>query len=77
MTKLSSPRTSAWEPKRSALPAQALPRASAFLRAIAGEYRRAAAATHRYEQLKRKASARAHPVTHIARRIYVEFYSDC
>ena len=48
----------------------------AFVLAIATEFRRAAAATHRYERLKRIATARDDPAVSTARRIYMEFYSD-
>lgn len=48
----------------------------ALVLAISAELRRANAATHRYEQLKRMASAHDHPAVNTARRIYVELYSD-
>jgi hypothetical protein len=48
----------------------------AFVLAIATEFRRAAAATHRYERLKRMARAADDPAASPARRIYIEFYSD-
>jgi hypothetical protein len=48
----------------------------AFVLAIATEFRRAAAATHRYERLQRMARAGDDPAVSTARRIYIEFYSD-
>ena len=48
----------------------------AFVLAIATEFRRAAAATHRYERLQCMARARDDPAVSTARRIYMEFYSD-
>jgi hypothetical protein len=50
--------------------------ALAFVLAIATEFRRAAAATHRYERLQRMARASDDPAGSTARRIYMEFYSD-
>jgi hypothetical protein len=44
--------------------------------AMMAELRRAAAAAHRYEQLKRMARERSHAAAGAARQIYVEFYSD-
>jgi hypothetical protein len=55
---------------------QAFARGSAFVIAVAAEFRRAMAAAHRYEQLKRMARARDKPATDAARRIFLEFYSD-
>jgi hypothetical protein len=40
------------------------------------EFRKAVAATHRYEQLKRLAPESDDPAANTARRIFVEFYSD-
>jgi hypothetical protein len=72
----------------STLPAPALKRRSAakpssgfapglaFVLAIAEEFSRAAAATHRYDQLKHAARAHGEPAADIARRIYTEFYAD-
>jgi hypothetical protein len=54
----------------------ALARGLAFVLAIATEFRRAAAATHRYERLQRMAHAGDDPAVSTARRIYIEFYSD-
>ena len=48
----------------------------AFVLAIATEFRRAAAATHRYERLQSMARAGDDPAVSTARRIYIEFYSD-
>jgi hypothetical protein len=47
----------------------------AHLVAIAEEFRRAIAAAHRYEELKRMAGASG-PEVNVARRIYIEFYAD-
>jgi hypothetical protein len=47
----------------------------AFVLAIATEFRRATAAVHRYERLKRMARAGDDPAASTARRIYMEFYS--
>jgi hypothetical protein len=51
-------------------------RGLALVRAIVPEWKRAVAATHRYEQLKRITRARDAPATDAARQIYMEFYSD-
>jgi hypothetical protein len=56
--------------------AQAFAPGLAFVLAIATEFRRAAAATHRYERLQCMARARDDPAVSTARRIYMEFYSD-
>jgi hypothetical protein len=47
-----------------------------FVLAIAEEFSRAAAATHRYDQLKHAARPRGESADDIARRIYAEFYAD-
>ena len=44
--------------------------------AIVAEFRRAAAATHRYERLKYSARTSDDPAVDAARQIFVEFYSD-
>jgi hypothetical protein len=46
----------------------------AYVLAIVAEFRRAVAATERYEQLRR--TARSCPDANAARRVYVEFYAD-
>jgi hypothetical protein len=80
MTSSSPPHISIWEGRRHAISAQArssqaFPPGLAFLRAIVAEFRRAAAAADRYEQLKRVSRAGDDPAG-IARRIYMEFYFD-
>jgi hypothetical protein len=64
------------ERRRAAEPGAGFARGLMFVLAIAEEFRRAAAATHRYDQLKHAARARGEPAADIARRIYVEFYAD-
>jgi hypothetical protein len=44
----------------------------AFVLAVAAEFGRAVAATHRYEQLRRTCG----DPERAARRIYIEFFSD-
>ena len=48
----------------------------AYVLAIVAEFRRAVAATERYEQLRYTARACDHPDASLARRVYVEFYAD-
>lgn len=57
------------------MPSQAIAAGWAFVLAVAEEFRRATAAAHRYEQLKRMARAGDEPELNAARRIYTEFYS--
>jgi hypothetical protein len=57
------------------VPGQAFAAVWAFVLALAEEYRRATAAAHRYEQLRRMARTRDDPETNAARRIYLEFYA--
>jgi len=47
-----------------------------FALAVIAEFRRAVAATERYEQLRYTARARNRPAANLARRIYTEFYAD-
>ena len=70
-----TPRISVWDRSRSAVPAQAFAAGLALVLAIATEYRRAVAAAHHYERLKRAARAPDDPAASPARRVYVEFYS--
>jgi hypothetical protein len=44
--------------------------------AIAAEFRKCVAATHRYEQLKRTMPKAGDPCASAARQIYVEYYSE-
>jgi hypothetical protein len=76
MASSSPPRASVWERKRSAGSCQACAPGFAFVLAIAAEFRRAGAATRRYDQLRRMAHACDDPAASPARRIYLEFYSD-
>jgi len=81
MARSSPLRRPAWGRRRSAVPGPVLPSPAfapgfGFVLILAAEFRRAAAATHRYEQLKRMARARDEPAPDIARRIYLEFYAD-
>jgi hypothetical protein len=48
----------------------------AFVLVIVQEFRRAAAATRRYDQLRRMARACDDPAASAARQIYMEFYFD-
>jgi hypothetical protein len=48
----------------------------AFVLAITTEFRRAVAATHRYERLNSTARAHDDLAASTARQIYIEFYSD-
>ena len=48
----------------------------ALVLAIAGEFRRATSATHRYERLKHRARTCGDTTVDTARQIFVEFYSD-
>jgi len=48
----------------------------AYVLAIVAEFRRAVAATERYEQLRGTAHPCDGPDANAARRIYVEFYAD-
>jgi hypothetical protein len=70
MTISSPPRVSIWERSRSVVPGLA------FVLATAAEYRRAAAASYRYEELKRMSRPRNDPAANASRQIYAEFYSD-
>jgi hypothetical protein len=76
VTSSAPPHASVWERRRYAVPGSAFVPGWAFVRAVVAEFSRAAAATHRYQQLKSMASARDTPATDTARRIYMEFYSD-
>jgi hypothetical protein len=58
------------------MPGQAFAPGLAFVLAVAAEFRRATAATERYEQLRRTVRACDDPAANPARRVYVEFYSD-
>jgi hypothetical protein len=62
--------------RHAAEPSPGVARGLTFVFAIVEELRRAAAATHRYDQLKHAARARGEPAADIARRIYIEFYAD-
>jgi hypothetical protein len=48
----------------------------AFLLAVAAEFRRAIAATHRYDRLRVAAHAPDEAAVSPARRTYLEFYHD-
>jgi hypothetical protein len=76
MASSSTLRIPGWGRRRSAVPGAAFAPGLGFVRILAAEFKRAAAATHRYEQLKRMARAGDEPATDIARRIYLEFYAD-
>jgi len=76
MTRSSPLRSPVWERRRSAVPGAAFAPGFGFVLILAAEFKRAAAAKHRYEQLKRMARGRDKPATDIARRIYLEFYAD-
>lgn len=75
MANSSPQRTSIWERDHSAASGHAFLSGLDFVLTIPAEFRRAAAAMRRYEQLKRTARARNDPEINPARRIYVEFYS--
>jgi hypothetical protein len=62
--------------RHAAEPRPGLARGLTFVFAIVEEFRRAAAATHRYDQIKHAGRARGEPAADIARRIYAEFYAD-
>jgi hypothetical protein len=47
-----------------------------LVRAVAAEFAKAVAAERRYERLKWLALGRDDPAVSVARRIYIEFYSD-
>jgi hypothetical protein len=64
------------EQRRAADPSAGFAPGLTLVLVIAEEFRRAAAATHRYDQLRHTARARGEPAADIARRIYVEFYAD-
>jgi hypothetical protein len=73
----SSPRlASVWQLRRSTLSGQAFAPLLPFVLAVADEFSRATAAAHRYEQLKRTAWAYDDRAADVARRIFMEFYSD-
>ena len=72
MTSSSPPFISIWKRSRSAALGQALASGLAFVLAVAAEFGRAVAATHRYEQLRRTCG----DPELAARRIYIEFFSD-
>ena len=76
MTSSSPPLASVWKLSRSALSGEAFAPVLPFVLAIAGEFGRATAAAHRYEQLKRTAWAYDDRAADVARRIFMEFYSD-
>jgi hypothetical protein len=76
MTASSPPRISVWVRHRSAIPVRTFAPALAFIVAVAAEFRRATAATKRYEQLRRTARACSDPEASPTRRVYLEFYSD-
>ena len=76
MTSSSPPLASVWKLSRSTLPGQAFAPLLPFVLAIAEEFSRATAAAHRYEQLKRMARAYDDRAADVARRIFMEFYSD-
>jgi hypothetical protein len=79
MTSSSPPRTPVWGRRRSAVPAHAFAQGLAFVLAVAAEFRRAAAAEQRYEDLKHNgaaAFAREGIVrADVPRRVFEEFYS--
>jgi hypothetical protein len=58
------------------VPAGPLASGLAFVLVVAAEFSRGLAATHRYEQLKKGSTPNRGPAADIARRIYMEFYSD-
>ena len=64
-------RTSPWARQHSTVPDQLF----GFVRAVAVEYARAAAAASRYEQLRRTPRDSDDPDAHPARRTYREFYA--
>ena len=72
----SSPLASVWKLSRSTLSGQAFAPLLPFVLAIAEEFSRATEAAHRYEQLKRMAGAYDDRAAGVARRIFMEFYSD-
>jgi hypothetical protein len=72
----SSSPASVWKQSRSTLSGQAFAPLLPFVLAVAGEFSRATAAAHRYEQLKRTAWAYDDRAADVARRIFMEFYSD-
>ena len=76
MTSSSSPRASTWKWRCHDDTAQAFARVLAFVLVIVQEFRRAAAATRRYDQLRRMARACDDPAASAARQIYMEFYFD-
>jgi hypothetical protein len=67
-------RISVWARSRSNVRERTLPSGLMLFLALAAEYRHAAAATRRFEELRRLASSRNH--SDIPRRIFTEFYSD-
>jgi hypothetical protein len=76
MTSSSPLRLSVWERSRSTVPGQSCAPGLAFALAVAAEFRRAIAASERYEHLKRTARACDDPEASPARRVYMEFYRD-
>ena len=76
MTSSSPPLASVWKLSRSTLSGQAFAPLLPFVLAVAEEFSRATAAAHRYEQLKRTAWAYDDRAADVARRIFMEFYSD-
>ena len=76
MTTSSPSLASVWKLSRSTLSGQAFAPVLPFVLAIAEEFSRATAAGHRYEQLKRTAWAYDDRRADVARRIFMEFYSD-
>ena len=72
----SSSPASVWKKSRSTLSGQAFAPLLPFVLAVAGEFSRATAAAHRYDQLKRTAWAYDDRAADVARRIFMEFYSD-
>jgi hypothetical protein len=76
MTRSSSPHIAVWKRRRCPAPAQAFTPGLVFVLAVVTEFRRAAAATHRYERLKYRARTPGEPAVDAARQIFVEFYSD-
>jgi hypothetical protein len=75
-TTSSPPRASVWERSRSAVPAELLASGLAFVLVVAAEFSRAIAAARRYDQLKKRSAPTQRTAANIARRIYMEFYSD-
>jgi hypothetical protein len=76
MTSSSPSLSSVWKESRSTLSGQAFAPLLPLVLAVVEEFSRATAAAHRYEQLKQTAWAHDDRAADVARRIFMEFYSD-